>query len=563
MLAHLSVRDFAIVERLELELRAGMTVLTGETGAGKSILIDALGLTLGERASTKVVRSGAAQAEVVAVFELAPGSEAARHLESHDLTSRDDECILRRTVSADGRSRAYINGRPTPLQMLRELGDLLVDIHGQHEHQSLLKATAQRRILDEYADHGDALGRLAALVDRWQETRAAIDALTGGPEAREQRLDYLRYQVAELDALDVRSEELEALDEEHRRLSHASELLAICARSLDDIEGDDGSGGGSGDRSISSRLASIMGGLEEMIAIDKDVEDIRALLDGAGIQLREAAAGLRHYRDRIDVDPERLRMLEQRVSAIHDAARKHRVETRELPALHAALRSEIEAIEGAGARLAELRDTLDAVQKSYADAAGALHESRASAAETLSEVVTKNVQALGMPKGRFEIVIESDPDAPPSRSGYDSVAFEVAINPGQPLMPLAKVASGGELSRISLAIQVIATRMSGVPTLIFDEVDAGVGGRVAEIVGRELRRLADKRQVLCVTHLPQVASLAQQHVQVQKRSKRRETHTDLRSLSGEGRVEEIARMLGGVTITDQALAHAREMLEQA
>ena len=562
MLAHLSVRDFAIVDRLELELRAGMTVLTGETGAGKSILIDALGLTLGERASTKVVRSGAPQAEVVAVFELAPGSEAACHLESHDLASRDDECILRRTVSADGRSRAYINGRPMPLQMLRELGDLLVDIHGQHEHQSLLKAAAQRRILDEYADHGDALGRLAALVDRWQETHAAIDALTGGPDAREQRLDYLRYQVAELDALDVREEELGTLDEEHRRLSHASELLAICARSLDGIESDE-DGLGDKNLSLSSRLASIMGDLDEMIAIDQGVEDIRALLDGAGIQLREAAAELRHYRDRIDVDPQRLQTLEQRVTAIHDAARKHRVETRELPALHAALRSEIEEIEGAGARLTELRDTLDEVQKAYLDAASDLHQSRVSAAETLSEIVTDNIQALGMPKGHFEIVIESDPDAPPSRSGFDSVAFEVAINPGQPLMPLAKVASGGELSRISLAIQVIATRMSGVPTLIFDEVDAGVGGRVAEIVGRELRRLADKRQVLCVTHLPQVASLAQQHVQVQKSSKRRETHTDLRSLSGEGRVEEIARMLGGVTITDQALAHAREMLEQA
>jgi DNA repair protein RecN (Recombination protein N) len=562
MLAHLSVRDFAIVERLELELRAGMTVLTGETGAGKSILIDALGLTLGERASTKVVRSGAAQAEVVAVFELGPDSEAARHLASNDLASSDGECILRRTVGADGRSRAYINGRPMPLQMLRELGDLLVDIHGQHEHQSLLKPTAQRRILDEYGGHGDLLGRVTGLVDRWQEARDAIDALTGGPEAREQRLDYLRYQVAELDALDLREEELEGLDEEHRRLSHSNELLAACARSLDRIESD-GDGAGDQDLSLTSRLASVLGDVDEMITIDPDMENVRTLLDGAGIQLREAAAELRQYRDRIDVDPQRLQTLEQRIGAIHDAARKHRVETRELPALHATLRAEIEEIEGAGARLAELRDTLDEVHKAYLDAAGDLRTSRVGAAEKLSETVTKNIQALGMPKGRFEVVIDSDPEAPPSRSGFDSVAFQVAVNPGQPLMPIAKVASGGELSRISLAIQVIATRMSGVPTLIFDEVDAGVGGRVAEIVGRELRRLADKRQVLCVTHLPQVASLAQQHVQVQKRSKRRETHTDLRSLSGEGRVEEIARMLGGVTITDQALAHAREMLEQA
>lgn len=555
MLAHLGVRDFAIVDRLELELQAGMTVLTGETGAGKSILVDALGLTLGERASAKAVRSGAAQAEVVAVFEPAPDSDASSYLRAHDLASQDDECILRRTVGADGRSRAYINDRPVPLQTLRELGDLLVDIHGQHEHQSLLKSAAQRRILDEYAGHGDALAALAGIVERWHETRDAIETLTGGPEAHERRLDYLRYQVAELDALDLQADELEALDEEHRRLSHASDLLTACARSLEEIDGEESP-------SLVSRLGGLAGDLEEMCRIDPRTESIRALLDDAGIQLREAAAELRHYRDGIDVDAERLQSLEQRIGAIHDAARKHRVEARALPALHAELRAEIAALEGAESRLAELNETYGELEKAYADAAHDLHERRVGAAAKLSEIVTRNMRALGMPKGRFEIGVEANPRATPSRNGYDTVAFQVAINPGQTLLPLAGVASGGELSRISLAIQVVATRRSGVPTLIFDEVDAGIGGRVAEIVGRELRRLAEDRQVLCVTHLPQVASLAQQHMQVQKRSRRRETHTDLRSLSGEGRVEEIARMLGGVTITDQALAHAREMLER-
>ncbi len=555
MLAQLSVRDFAIVEQLELELGGGMTVLTGETGAGKSILIDALGLALGQRASARVVRSGAEQAEVVAVFELAPDSDAARHLAVQDLASADAECILRRTIGSDGRSRAYINGRPVPLQALRDLGDWLVDIHGQHEHQSLLKPVAQRRILDEYAKHDGALLRLADLHERWQCTRRALDSLSGGPEEREQRLDYLRYQVGELDALDVHSGELELLDDEHRRLSHSNELIAICARGLEGIDGD-------ADTSLTSRLASITNAIDDMAAIDPKVEGIRELLGGAGIQLQEAAAELRRYQHGIDIDPERLRVLDERVTAIHDSARKHRVEARELPALHQRLREEMAELEGSSARLAELQASLEQIHEEYTAAARTLHQSRVRAAAKLAAAITSNMQSLGMPRGRLEIGVEANFDAPPSREGADTVAFQVAVNPGQALQPLAKVASGGELSRISLAIQVIATQSSGVPTLIFDEVDAGIGGRVAEIVGRELRRLADNRQVLCVTHLPQVASLAQQHVRVQKRSKRRQTHTDLHSLSGESRVEEIARMLGGVDITDQALAHAREMLER-
>ncbi|MCK5365866.1 MAG: DNA repair protein RecN, partial [Gammaproteobacteria bacterium] len=443
-----------------------------------------------------------------------------------------------RTIGSDGRSRAYINERPVPLQTLRELGDFLVDIHGQHDHQSLLKPAAQRRLLDEYAGHGDALEQLASLHDRWQATRTAIRDLAGEPNEREQRLDYLRYQVNELDSLDIQSEELETLDKDHRRLSHASELLAICARSVEDIDGDD-------EMSLTARLASLMGGLEEMAVIDRDVENIRALLDGAGIQLAEAVAELRRYQDGVDSDPARLEALEQRLTAIHDSARKHRVDARELPALHRRLRDEIAELEGSSARLTELQCELEEILRAYTDAARGLHDGRVRAAEKLSAAIASNIRALGMPQGRLQMAIEANFDAPPSRTGADTVTFQVAINPGQPLQPLAKVASGGELSRISLAIQVIATQASGVPTLIFDEVDAGIGGRVAEIVGRELRRLADKRQVLCVTHLPQVASLAQQHVQVQKHSRRRETHTDLRSLDGEGRVEEIARMLGG------------------
>jgi len=555
VLAQLSVRDFAIVERLDLELSAGMTVLTGETGAGKSILIDALGLTLGERASSKVLRSGADQAEVIAAFELAPDCDAARYLSEQDLESPDQECILRRTIARDGRSRAYINARPVPLQTLRELGNFLVDIHGQHEHQSLLNATVQRRILDEYAGHGKLLTRVAELHDKWMATRKAIEGLSSEPGQHANRLDYLRFQVNELDVLDIQSGELERLDEEHRRMSHASELLAICARSVDQLDGE-------GETALTTQVGAVVSALEKMSAIDRGVEDIRALLDSAGIQLSEAAAELRHYHDGIDVDPARLQALDERLTVIHDAARKHGVEARGLSVLHQRLREEIAALEGSSARLDELQGELAKILQHYGDATRELHESRVRAAEKLADAISANIRTLGMPQGQLHIGVDANFDGRPAKAGMDSVTIQVTINPGQPLLPLAKVASGGELSRISLAIQVIATQSSGVPTLIFDEVDAGIGGRVAEIVGRELRRLANNRQVLCVTHLPQVASLAQQHVQVQKHSKRRQTRTDLRSLSGESRVEEIARMLGGVNITDQALAHAREMLER-
>jgi DNA repair protein RecN (Recombination protein N) len=386
-------------------------------------------------------------------------------------------------------------------------------------------------------------------------TRKAMAGMSSEPEQHAQRLDYLRFQVNELDVLDIQSGELERLDEEHRRMSHASELLAICARSVDQLDGE-------GETALTTQVGAVVSALEKMSAIDRGVEDIRALLDSAGIQLSEAAAELRHYHDGIDLDPARLQALDERLTVIHDAARKHGVEARSLSALHQRLREEIAALEGSSARLDELQGELAKILQHYGDASRELHESRVRAAEKLADAISANIRTLGMPQGQLHIGVDANFDGHPAKAGMDSVTIQVAINPGQPLLPLAKVASGGELSRISLAIQVIATQSSGVPTLIFDEVDAGIGGRVAEIVGRELRRLANNRQVLCVTHLPQVASLAQQHVQVQKHSKRRQTRTDLRSLSGESRVEEIARMLGGVKITDQALAHAREMLER-
>ncbi|MDX1434300.1 MAG: DNA repair protein RecN [Gammaproteobacteria bacterium] len=556
MLVHLSVRDFAIVERLELELAGGMTVLTGETGAGKSILVDALGLALGTRASATVVRTGAEQSEVVAIFDIEHGSDAEHLLEEQALASEERECIVRRLVGADGRSRAFVNARPVPLHVLRALGETLVDIHGQHEHQSLLKRDVQRRILDEFGGHEPILAALGEVFDRLRGARDELDALAGDPREHAERLDYLRHQVRELDALGLTPQELETIGEDHRRLAHASELLEACGRVLDDLDGDS-------DFTAGARMAGSLRALENVTAVDASAEPIRALLADALVGLREAAAALRRYRDGIDLDPERLAALESRLAAIHDAARKHHVPAAELPRLHRELAERIAALEGAAERVETLQREIALLERDYRETARTLHERRVASAAALAAKITENMHALGMSGGELTIDVEADDAAPPARHGTDTVTFLVAVNPGHARAPLARVASGGELSRISLAIQVIATRASGVPTLIFDEVDAGVGGRVAEIVGRELRRLAATRQVMCVTHLPQVASQADHHVQVSKRTERQAVHADLSNLTGESRVQEIARMLGGVTITDQTLAHAREMLERA
>ena len=554
MLRHLHIRDYAIVDELQLEFAPGFTVLSGETGAGKSILIDALGLLLGDRADTSVVRAGAERAEIGAGFELQDAPAAARWLRERDLD--DSECLLRRTLTADGKGRAFINGAPATVRDLKELGELLIDIHGQHAHQSLLRGDSQRELLDDHGGHGGLLDKLREVCEEYQAGRARLAALTGQDGAGEQRLEFLRYQVQELSALGLKPGEAEALDAEHRRLSHAGQLLEEGQRALGLIYEDDQ---GSAYRLLgqAAQILQRLGQLDPALAAA--AEDLAPAL----AQVKDAAATLRSHLDGLDLDPARLEWLDARIGAIHSLARKHHAGAAELPQRLADLQRELAGLEGAGEQIEKLRRREQELLAEYGRLAGQLSTARRTAAAKLAAAVQAVLRQLGMPQGRFEIGIQPFGDDKPRPHGADQIEFLVSANPGQEARPLAKVASGGELSRISLAIQVVAARSTRVPSLIFDEVDAGIGGGVAEIVGRQLRKLGASRQTLCVTHLPQVAAQAGQHLFVRKEVRKGATYTRVEPLEPQGRVEEIARMLGGVEITTQTRAHAKDMLQRA
>lgn len=555
MLTHIEIRDFTIIDHLDLELNQGMTVLTGETGAGKSILVDALGLVLGDRADSGVVRHGCERTEINAAFDVSGMAAARAWLAEYELDA-DGDCLLRRTISAEGRSKGYINGRTVPLQMLQELGGKLVDIHGQNEHQSLLKSDVQRQLLDDYAGHAALLAGLENTYKRWKASSAELETLRRAAHDRESRLELLRYQAGELEALELGEQEVSALEEEHARLANTGRLLETCQSALHSLyESDEGA--------VLTILDKVLGEVEQLRAIDNRLAAACDLLNNALIQTGECANELRHYRESLELDPERLQWIEQRLDTIHQLARKHRVPPGELPALLTRLSDELAAIAHSDARLGQLQNELDRIALAYREQARALGESRSRAAGDLAERVTTAMQPLGLPNARFEIALQTLDDERFSPTGMERVEFLVSTNPGQPVKPLHKVASGGELSRISLAIQVITAHSSHIPTLIFDEVDTGIGGGVAETVGRQLRALGESHQVLCVTHLPQVAALGHHHLYVSKQTQQNSTTTGIRRLDDNARNEEIARMLGGVEITEQTRAHAREMIGRA
>lgn len=555
MLSDLNIRGLAVVESASLELEPGMTVLTGETGAGKSILVDALGLVLGDRADTAMVRSGQDRGEVSAVFDLAELPEARALLTEQGLDS-DDECIVRRVIEAAGRSKAYINGSPVPLATLRALGEQLVDIHGQHEHQSLVRPAVQLALLDRQAGLEDALEQLAERYDAWHQADSRREALEEALGSGGERVDLLRHHVRELEALGLGDDELAELETRHDRLANAGKLLEGAQVALD-------ASGESEDSSADAALGRALRALADLTDIDPALAEVHSLLDSARIQVDEAADSLRSYLADADLDPAELETVADRIGEAHGLARKHRVEPETLPAHLEQLRAQLDDLEHADERLAEAEAELEAERDRYREAATAVSAQRSRAAETLGAEISKLMGTLGMEGGVFEIEVSHDPDAEPRRRGLDEVSFKVSANPGQPPRPLGKVASGGELSRIGLALQVAATRATRIPVLVFDEVDSGVGGGVAEIVGRRLREIAGDRQVLCVTHLPQVASQAHQHVRVSKLSGDGHTRTQIAALDDEARVQELGRMLGGVELTEQTLAHAREMLSRA
>lgn len=555
LLTFLRIRNFAIIEELELELDSGLIALTGETGAGKSIVVDALALAAGGRAAADVVRAGSERAEVGATFDVRNNETALAWLAVHEIEC-DGECILRRIAGSDGRSRAFINGQVVPLQTLRELGELLVDIHGQHEFQTLTRRVAQRQLIDAHGQHEPLVRAVRDAFAAWHALRAQHEELEARGRDRDARLELLRYQVRELEGLAFNAEELPDLIAEQRRLANASRLGEGAQQALAVIYEDE-------TFSAYSAVGRAASQLRTLAALDASLAEPGRLLDEAAISIREAADGLRHYLEKLDVDPQRRDWVERRFATIEELARKHRVPANELPALLERLQRELKQLLAHESSLAELDQQLQAALGSYRQAATALSKARGKAAKALAREVTQLLQTLGMPGSRFEATLDTVKEREPSAQGDDEADFLVTANPGQPLRPLARVASGGELSRISLAIQVAAAGRALTPCLVFDEVDAGIGGAVAEIVGRQLQALGARAQVLCVTHLPQVASQGDRHLRVNKLSDGRTARTALAELRGPERVEELARMLGGVEVSQKAREHAREMLKRA
>lgn len=551
MLTHLQVRDLAIVSRLELDCPDGMTALTGETGAGKSILIDALSLALGDKAEVGMIRAGSERAEIVAEFDLAACPEARAWLTEQELDDADG-CLLRRLLVRTGRSRAYLNGRLVSGAQLRELGNLLVDIHGQHAHQSLLRANSQRDLLDAYGGHLPLAETVACAFRDFRACDQQLKTLESACQERTARLALLRFQVQELDALGLSLVEIEALDREQRRLSHLERLQETVARVLQTLTDTE--------PALADRLRVATAEIAALSEIDPGLVDSRELLETAAIHVGEAAATLRHYFDALELDPAALAAVESRIAQVHDLARKYRIFPNRIPDTLEAQRRELEALEQADVTLDGLRETRDAAWQTFVAQARQLSDARAAAAERLTETVTAAMRQLGMAGGRFAIRSEPLVEERAGSGGLERLAFFVSANPGQPLQPLVKVASGGELSRISLGIQVATAACGRVPTLVFDEVDVGIGGGVAEIVGRLLRQLGESRQVLCVTHLPQVAAQAHWQLRVRKETLDGHTHTRIEPLSASARIDEIARMLGGTEITARTRDHASEML---
>lgn len=556
MLKQLLIHNFAIIDRLELEFGAGMTVFSGETGAGKSILIDALGMLLGDRADSDAVREGADRAEIDAEFDLADVQAARDWLREHDFEDPDHPAValIRRVLSREGRTRAYINSRPATARDLKALGELLVDIHGQHAHQSLMRPQTQLELLDAFAVDAALRRSVADTAAQYRALQRRMGEVGGGEDG-EQRADFLRYQVSELEALGLGESEVEELEAEQRRLANAERLLQDSQHAYALLyESETGA--------VADLLGQAKTLLEGLTGIEPAFRDAEQMVSEAVITVDEAASALRQAADNMELDPERLSWVESRLGSIFDLARKHRVDPGALADHLLALRGELDQLEGASERLEQMRQESQALAASYAEQAARLSGARREAGEKLAGEVTRAIRDLGMPEGQFQVRIQPREDDTPRSRGRDDVEFCVSANPGQPPQPLAKVASGGELSRISLAIEVIAAG-DRVPTLIFDEVDTGIGGGVAEMVGLRLKALGRGGQVMCVTHLAQVAALGHHHFQVSKHSADGHTRTHIHSLSKAQRVEELARMLGGLTITSQTRAHAREMMENA
>ncbi len=549
MLRRLTIRDFVLVDRLELEFATGFGALTGETGAGKSILVDALAFALGDRADTGLIRNGAERAEVSAEFDLAGLHDAEVWLRERDLDA-DGGLLLRRVLDAGGRSRAYLNGSPVTVQQLREVAESLVDIHGQHAHQSLLRSDAQRVLLDSHAGLRSLQDDVAAAWRSWREARNLLDTASSGAAALAEEKEQLEWQVRELEMLGFSGEEWERLNIEHKRLANATRLVEAARFSLDVLA--------ESESACEAQIEAAADRIDDLTEFDPALSEVGALLHSAQTELAEAVSALRRYADRVDLDPQRLSEVESRIDAVLSCARKYRTVPDELPELLERWQGRLSVL-GETADVVALEEKVQTARKRYETLAGKLTKARAAAAIALGKDVSKVMQQLALAGGRFDVALL--PVVAGSANGNEQIEFRISGLAGTDARALAKVVSGGELSRISLAIQVVTSQAASVPTLIFDEVDVGIGGGVAEVVGRLLRELGAERQVLCVTHLPQVAARANWQWQVSKSAQNGVLRSRVVQLDETGRVEELARMLGGVEITAITRQHAREMLE--
>jgi DNA repair protein RecN (Recombination protein N) len=553
MLKSLHIQNFAIIEKLELDFFTGMSSLTGETGAGKSIIIDAIGLVLGDRADNNLIRAGKEAAEIILVLEIEDKSNSARWLKANDF-ELELECILRRVVRKDGKSKAYINGVPVPLKTLKELGECIINIYGQHAHQSLMNVSTQRELIDQFANQKQNLLALDKLFIDWRKQKQRFDQISKNSSNIQATVELLRYQVEELDQLGLETGEVSSLEKKHKRLANAEELKKSTLQASHQLNSDDST-------DVYTTLNQVCTQINALLENDQNLKSTNQSLEEALTIISECADDLRNYADGIEIDPEELFQTEERLASIDQISRKHKVTPNELIVLHDKISKELEALTQPECDIDALQAMLEKTEAAYRELAKKISKKRTTVAKKLSTEITKALAKLGMEKARIEIAVNYNDTSAPTSYGFDSIVFNVQTNPGQKMLPLAQVASGGELSRISLAIQMIGVDKMDVPVLIFDEVDSGVGGAVAEVVGRELRTIGEHRQVICITHLAQVAANAHHHYRVNKQSEQSDTASAIEYLNQADRITEIARMIGGVKLTENTFSHAKEMLE--
>lgn len=553
MLSHLQISNFTLVDRLELEFHSGLSVLTGETGAGKSILIDALGLILGDRADADKVKAGANKADLQAAFNLSQLPFVANWLSDHELGG-EDECLLRRVITSEGRSRAFINGQSVTLQQLKTLGDMLVNVHGQHEHQNLIKASTQMRLLDEFGQLRPLVKEIKRCFYHWHGCKEKLELMQSKSDEVNARFQLLSYQVDELNALELKEGEIAELEEEQKRLENVATIKQNCQH-IGDICGDDESG-------LVPRMHTAIRLLKELDGKSEALTNAEAMLDQALINVQEAHSEIIREQEDESLDPSKLPEIEARLSAIYNIARKHRCAPEELVELQQNLLEQLKTLQSSDVQIEELEKELGELETQYTKLANKLSQGRKKFGSALCKQVNEQLSQLGMEHTRFNIDLPTN-DGSPNANGHEEVHFLISTSPGQPAKPLLKIASGGELSRISLAIQVVTAKTSTTPTLIFDEVDTGIGGTTGDMVGKLLRTLGESTQVLCVTHLAQVASKAHHHMLVEKTIDSKTVNSSLKRLSQKEKVHEVARMMGGAVDSKQSLAHAKEMLETA